>query len=92
MFICIPLDKPFFQSFGLHPARNVPYQNPHKKPQPTYAQVQKINLVPASFGHAILINGVVADAILENIIFHRIADFVQVVQFFIFIGIAVQGE
>ena len=71
------------------PAGYVVQEDVAHKTQKADGPVEKIELAAHTFGKPVSFDRIIADAVLEYIIFNQIPDFVQVVRIFIFEGIPV---
>ena len=60
--------------------------------QPIHGIVEDVNLIAHTFGHSILPNRVIGNAIFEHVIVGRIPDFVQMVRIWIPEGVAVPAH
>ncbi len=82
-------DKLPFNTFCLLASRYIEQENSGKEAEPFDAKAEKIYLKPHALGVTILADGFITDAIFDNIIVHRIPDFVEVVWLIVFVGVAV---
>lgn len=90
MYLFETFDMFPFDALGFPATGDIEKQNAPEEAQPINAEVQKVELLPAAFGKPVRINGVVADAVLENIVVRGVTDFVEVVQLFVLVGVAVK--